>query len=171
MKEVWKNIKGYEDLYQVSNLGRIKTIKTNRIRKNQIDRNGYERIMIRNKLLYVHRLVAEVFIPNPKQYREVNHKDENKLNNTVDNLEWCSREYNNSYGNRDNKVREKLKIKIEQYDLQGNHIKTWQSIISAIKFYNNYHITDCLKGRRKTAGGYIWKYAETRKRIEEELEL
>ena len=107
---------------------------------------------------YVHILVAETFLDNPLNKLEVNHKDENKKNNRVDNLEWCDRKYNNSYGTRDVRVAKKLGIKINQYDFENNFIKTWDSIRSALDVYKNTHIVDCLKGRRKTASGFVWKY-------------
>lgn len=115
-KEIWKDIKGYKGYYQVSNLGRVKSLD-----RYSIDRRGgkhflkgiiltpylckgYLRICLhvngKQKQLAVHRLVAEAFIPNPNNYPQINHKDENKTNNTVDNLEWCTAKYNNNYGTR-----------------------------------------------------------------------
>lgn len=102
MKEVWKDIKGYEGLYQVSNLGNVKSLKFNKEKiliplfdKNylfiQLWKNG------KYKRYKVHRLVAEAFIPNTNEYSCVNHKDENKQNNCVDNLEWCTNQYNIEY--------------------------------------------------------------------------
>lgn len=106
--EIWKDINGYEGLYQVSNLGRIKSLpkfhQGERILKERIDRYGYLYIgFFKNKVkkyYKIHRLVAEAFIPNPKELPCVNHKDENKTNNNVENLEWCSVAYNNSYATR-----------------------------------------------------------------------
>lgn len=111
--EIWKNInlKGYEDFYQVSNLGRVRSVDKvdslgrlirGKIKSNANNGNGYLVVNLKNngkqKMVTVHRLVAEAFIENPKNLPCVNHKDENKTNNKVNNLEWCDHKYNNSYG-------------------------------------------------------------------------
>ena len=121
MKEVWKDIKDFSN-YEISNLGRIKSkekydsinrLKPEIILKTRITTNGYEGVSLTkegkryNK--EIHRLVAETFIPNPENYPVVNHKDEDKLNNKVDNLEWCTISYNNSYGTRLKRVSESQK--------------------------------------------------------------
>ena len=163
-KEVWKDIKGYEGKYQVSNLGRVKSL---------IDNQGKQRTMIlkqscekyckvtllknsKQKRFRVHRLVAEAFIPNPNNYLYINHKDENPKNNVVDNLEWCTMAYNNTYGHRLKNVCKK----VGQYDLQGNLIKVWNSFMDIQRElgFSNSSINSCCKGRRKTAGGFIWRY-------------
>jgi predicted XRE-type DNA-binding protein len=100
MDELWKDIPGYEGHYQISNLGRVKSIKfkNHRIMKTKVDM-GYEQIGLRlpnkiKKFFKIHRLVAKAFISNPNNYPQVNHKDGNKLNNHVENLEWCSSSQN-----------------------------------------------------------------------------
>lgn len=138
MQEVWKDIKGYEGLYQVSNFGRIKSLERKRIDRNQIlpekilsirkKENGYLTVSLnkntKDKKHLVHRLVAQAFIPNIDNKPCINHKDENKTNNNVDNLEWCTHKYNSNYNN----LFKKRYKKVNQYDLQGNFIKEWNSI-------------------------------------------
>lgn len=110
IKEYWKNIKGLEGEYQISNLGRIRHIN---IIKDRIV-GGYNQITIRKKDYKIHRLVAEAFIDNPNNLPQVNHKDENKQNNNVDNLEWCDARYNINYGSRTQKQIETFKNKFNK---------------------------------------------------------
>lgn len=180
MIEIWKNIKEYED-YQVSNLGRVKSLKFGKeIIMSQItDRKGYLCVKLckngKHKKFSVHRLVAEAFIPNPNNYPQVNHKDENKQNNCVENLEYCTNEYNHNYGTAIERAAEKIKGRtdivekrvakllkpIQQIDLEtGIVLKEWPSIIE-VKRKLGYHqssIISCLKGRTKKSYGYKWKY-------------
>ena len=182
--EVWKNIKGYEGLYQVSNKGRVKSLertiidKTGRKRlrkelilKPKTERNGYLRVNLCNgcgkvKRFYVHRLVCEAFHGNPKNKPCVNHIDENKANNTVSNLEWCTYEENNKYGTRPAKVAKanvKNKSKpIGQYTTNGKLIKVWQSAkeVQRQLGLSQGNISEVARGKRKTAYGFVWKYVE-----------
>lgn len=168
--EIWKNIPNYDGLYQISNLGRIRSLYKykgiNNIMGQRI-KKGYCTIGLRKqgkrKWYQVHRLVAQTFIPNPDNLPQVNHKDENKLNNNVENLEWCTVAYNNTYGTRIQKVISKTSKKILQYDLEGNFIKEYKSISNAAKdnkIKSLSNITMCCQGKWKQAGGYIWKYKE-----------
>lgn len=120
MIEIWKDILGYEGLYQVSNLGNVRSLNYRRSGKTKLLKqgtdNGYKRVELskngKKKKYWVHRLVAISFISNPNNYKEVNHKDEDKSNNNVNNLEWCTREYNNNYGTRNKRTSESHKGKI-----------------------------------------------------------
>lgn len=164
MKEVWKNIKNYEGYYQVSNYGNIKNVRTGRILKHFIQGCNYYYVILsinnKQKHKYIHRLVAEAFIPNPNNYKYINHKDENKLNNNIENLEWCTQKYNCNYGNGIEKGHINQRKKINQYDLQGNFIKQWDSALQIRKHLNisDTHVGDCCKGITKSFKNYIWKY-------------
>lgn len=124
--EIWKDVKGYECLYQVSNFGNIK--RDNKILNPGKNQDGYSMVCLckdgNQKIKLVHRLVAQAFIPNPNNYPQVNHKDENKSNNTVDNLEWCSIQYNQEYSN----AKEVL-----QYNLKGELVRKYSSLSKAAK--------------------------------------
>lgn len=161
MKEIWKDIKNYEGHYQVSNLGRVKSIKFGKeiILKQQQCMDGYYYVNLSKngiaKRYYVHRLVAEAFIDNSDNLPCVNHKDENKQNNVVSNLEWCTHEYNNNYGTRI----ERCSKTVLQFDLNGNLIKEWKSLHECNRNgFNQGDICKCCNGKRKTAKGFIWKY-------------
>ena len=115
--EEWRDIRGYEGLYQISNLGRVKSLRDNhgKYREkilNPSNRKGYLIVSLcrkgRKREFKVHRLVALHFIDNPNNYSQVNHKDENKENNRVDNLEWCTPKYNSNYGTRTQRASEKI---------------------------------------------------------------
>lgn len=169
MEEIWKDIKGYEGLYQVSNLGRVKSLRRNIILKQGIT-CGYERVVLYTNNSYknflIHRLVAHAFIPNPDNLPQVNHIDENKLNNCADNLEWCDSKYNSSYGTRRKRISQRLlnnknKSKIVlQYSLEGIFIKEWKSTRDAQRNlgFNQSYISKCCRGKQAYAYGYIWKY-------------
>ena len=182
MEEIFIDIKGYEGLYQISNLGRVKSLerqvigKYNSIRtlkefimKPNIIKKGYLRIHLckngKMKHFLVHQLVAYHFIPNPNNYHCVNHKDEDKQNNCVDNLEWCDIEYNNNYGTRNERLsvaftnNPKRSKPIIQLDKEGNIINEYPSINEAERNgFSHSKIIDCCKGKRKTHKGFIWKY-------------
>ena len=160
MNEVWKDIPGYEGLYQVSNFGNVKSFlidkKNGSLRKLNTDKYGYHYIILYkngiSKTIKVHRLVAQAFIPNRDNLPEINHKDKNRKNNNSENLEWCTNLYNIQYS----RAKE-----INQYDNNNNFIKRWNCIREASRKLkiDSGDITKCCNGKRKTAGGYIWKYA------------
>ena len=164
MEEIWKDIKDYEGHYQVSNLSRVKSIKFGKeiILKQHIRGGYYSVVLSKNgilKIFKVHRLVAQAFIPNPNNYKEVNHKDENKQNNVISNLEWCDRKYNQNYGTRTERVAEKCSKKVYQYTLDGKFVKEWSSTKECGRNgYIQQAISACCRGRYKTAHGFIWSY-------------
>lgn len=165
--EIWKDIVGYEGLYQVSNLGRIKSLRFNKekILKPTISSKGYLRVdLIKNqkrKTKYIHRIVLENFIPNVNNFPEINHKDENKTNNSVENLEWCTSQYNCHYGTRIKRFSDNKKKKIYQFDLDENFIREWKSAVDIEKEIGleKSNIRSCCRGEIRKAYGFIWRYA------------
>lgn len=192
--ETWKNIEGYEGLYMVSNYGNVKSLDYRHTGKECILKpgthgNGYKQVGLyknrEKKKYHIHRLVAETFIPNLYNYPIINHKDENPSNNCVDNLEWCTHEYNMNYGTVKERIGAKNKskeISIEQRKIisefnrgkwTGKKNVRAKKIIcittgeifdymdEAVKKYNATHISACCRGERKSAG----KHPITGKRL------
>lgn len=163
MEEIWKDIKGFEGLYQVSNMGRVRSLRKNIILKSRIAR-GYEGVTLCanniHKDYYIHRMVANAFIPNPNNYPIVNHKDENKTNNCVDNLEWCTQEYNVNYGTGIAKRARSRSKKVLQFNLDGTFIKEWKSTMDVQRNlgFAQSNIVKVCNGKRKSAYRYLWKY-------------
>ena len=168
MKEIWCPIKGYEGQYEVSDKGRVRSLKYGKERILKPGRNncGYLIAGLCNngehKWYSVHRLVAQTFIPNPNNLPEVNHKDEDKENNSVHNLEWCSSKYNANFGTRTQRQAEKLSKPVLQYSLDGEFVKEWSSTIGVERNLGYLHnnISNCCNGKRKSAYGYIWKFKD-----------
>ena len=165
MDEIWKDKKNYEGHYQVSNCGRVKSIKfgKERILKLRTDKDGYFKVDLskNNKLktFTVHRLVAEAFLPNPYNLPCINHKDECKTNNNVNNLEWCNSKYNINFGTRNEKASKKLSKPVLQYTLEGEFVKEWSSTMECGRNgYNQGNVAACCRGERKTHKGFLWRY-------------
>lgn len=172
MQEIWKEIPNSNGLYFVSSLGKVKSVNPSRLHGNKehflkpyVINSGYEVIEIytgvgKRKKHLVHKLVAEAFIPNPDNLPCINHKDENKLNNSLENLEWCSYKYNNNYGTARIRQIEKMGRRVSQYDLNEHWIASFLSVKVASKYTNTSatYISDCCKGKCTSAKGYIWKY-------------
>ncbi len=168
MQKIWKNIPNYSG-YQVSNLGEIKG-KRNKILIGGIKRGYREVILVDNNIRHyklVHRLVAEAFIPNFENKPQINHKDGNKLNNCVDNLEWCTQSENMKHAYKKGlqkplyAVKNPRAKKVEQYDLKNNLLKCYNGIreASRINNLNPRDITKCCQRKRRQVGGFIWRYS------------
>jgi hypothetical protein len=167
-KEIWRPIKGYEGLYEVSNLGRVrslpnKTHKEVKYLKDHIDRFGYCKVVLfkDNKIsnFQVHRLVAEAFIPNPNNLSCVNHKDECKNNNVWTNLEYCTVAYNNTYNGRAKKSGEKHSKPVKQLTKDGILVTIWKNEYEAGKNgFNAKDINACCNKKRNSHKGYLWEF-------------
>lgn len=165
--EVWKEVYGFNVLYEISNLGRVRTKYSpggfytgEYVYLSPSDNgHGYQRFNWStgktNQTVYVHKLVAQAFIPNPNGYDEVNHKDENKSNNASSNLEWCSHRYNAAYGTRNIRASEKRCVKVEcvETGVIYNSVKE-----AAVRHgVGITAISNCLNGRAKSCAGKTWR--------------
>ena len=187
MNEQWKDVKGWEGKYQISNFGRLKSIlknKNGKIRSVKNRHGWYLTVPLccncHRETVRIHRLVAEAFIPNLHKYPEVNHKDGNKQNNNVENLEWCTRAMNMRHAIKMNpriiknmvNYNRFLKTKtILQYNLKGDYLAAYPNAVEAHKSTGVCHRNilqvasqdEYRPGKtRKQAGGYVWKFKETR---------
>ena len=197
--EEWRDVVGWENLYKVSSFGRIATLShtidytsdydgeiipkiykvKQCVRKMYKDRAGYSVVTLRKgkyfKLLKVHRLVAMAFIPNPKNLPQVNHKDEDKSNNTIENLEWCSDLYNNNYGTRNKRIRQKIAKAHKDGRLKGAAKASSKSVVavslddgSTIAFermsylheygFERHLVSKCCRNIRESYKGYKWYF-------------
>ena len=169
--EIWRDIEGYEGLYQVSNCGRVRSLKFGKERiLNPVKiGSGYLQVGLykneKQKKFKVHRLVAKAFIPNPNNLPEINHRDEDKTNNKVVNLEWCSSKYNINYGTRNQRVVEKntngkCSKPVLQFTKSREFVKEWKSTHDVERNLGYCHgkISACCIGKQKTSYRFIWKY-------------
>lgn len=169
-KEVWKDIKGYEGRYQVSNLGRVKSLPIDEkfckrpeeiILTPFLCGSGYYEVTLyyqkRRKPKLIHRLVAETFIPNPDDKKEVNHKDGNKLNNDASNLEWVTPSENQQHSRK--------VLKSQSHKCKVICVETGESFDSIKDASDKYGLKSpliwkCCNGKQNTTGGYHWRYKE-----------
>ena len=193
--EEWRDIKGYEGYYQISNMGRVKSVERTvrcgrgyriipeKIKKGKDNGHGYLQVKLykecKVKQPLVHVLVATAFLDNPDNLPEVNHKDEDKTNNCVENLEYCSKSYNINYGTRNKRVAEKVSEKLKGRKQSEEHIKKkskpvfsvnkksglimwWKSIMEAERCtgIDKGNITRCCQGKLKSVGNHYWFYAD-----------
>lgn len=168
IEEEFKAVKGYEGLYEVSNLGRVRSLKygKGRVLCGSNNGAGYLQVVLsknsKRKDCAVHRLVAEAFIPNPDGLPQINHIDEDKTNNCVWNLEWCDVKYNINYGTGIERSAEKRGKRVYQYTLSGSFVRSYTSTREAERQtgIRISSISDCCNGKRnyKSAGNYRWSY-------------
>lgn len=169
MGEVWKDVPGYEGLYQVSNMGRVKSLLRNKIITEHNTSNGYLQVHLnKNKKVkyeYIHRIVARVFSEGMSELRnEVNHIDGNRINNISTNLEWCTRSENHNtelYIQRQKNAKYKKTKRVKQFSLNGEFIAEYFGIHEAnrVTGIDRRGISWCCKNIQKTAGKFIWKFA------------
>jgi len=186
MEEIYKDIKGYEGIYQISNLGSVKRLEYKRYNKKAKafviykehllkpiinNAKGYKVVSLCKdgiiKIKTIHRLVAETFIPNSSNYKCVNHLDGNKMNNDISNLEWCTYSENIQHAYRIG-LNKKNK-EVNQYNLNGEYLSTYKSTYKASyeTGINQSNIYMCCVGKRKRAGKYIWKFKNNKENKDE----
>ena len=184
MQEVWKDIQGYEGRYQVSSIGNVRSLNycgtKGYVQNLKVKTNNSGRLWVMlykngvGKPMLIHRMVGMAFIPNPSNLPQINHKDENPQNNTVENLEWCTNQYNVRYtadrhpdwfrhGGNPGRSRNSKNSKriIRQCTMDGKVVKEWKNArtIFIQTGMSSWSIAECCRGKRKTAYGFRWQYA------------
>ena len=172
MEEIWKTIEDNTD-YQISNLGRVKSLKygKERILKNKQDTKGYEFVNINGKCPKVHRLVASAFVPNTDNKPQIDHINTDRTDNRVENLQWvtnkenCNNPMSKQHYSKGNKG--KTAISILQFTKDGEFVKKWDSMndVENILHFNHSHISQNCIGKRKTAYGFKWGYVDDYEKI------
>lgn len=157
----WKIIEGYEN-YEVSNFGHVR--RNGKILSPGVNKKHLQVALSKNGKIvhrFVHRLVAEAFIPNPENLPQINHKDENPANNCVDNLEWCDCRYNINYGTRTERMIQTKYKPVNQFTLDGILVKQWPSIksIETTLGINRGQISRVCRGVMQKTHGFTWRFA------------
>ena len=157
-----KDVIGYEGIYAVTSCGKVWSYKRKIFLSQRYDKDGYPRVDLchnnKHKTVFVHRLIAEAYIPNPDNLPQVNHKDECRTNNSVNNLEWCSAAYNVNYGTRTERASKSKSKPVYCIELE----QTYPSQIEAARILNlnQSAIGKCCRGQQKTHGGFHFEYAQ-----------
>ena len=171
--EVWRDVVGFEGLYKISNKGKLYSVERKNSRgrkcggrtlKPSRDKNGYIRVTLcensKLKNKFIHRLVAEAFVHNPNGYSEINHRDENKKNNCVENLEWCTRKYNMNHGTRTERFARSKSKKVKAVNVETGEVITFNSVKEA-RNKGYYNISQACRGVYCSGHlykGYKWSY-------------
>lgn len=177
--EEWRDVVGYEGLYQVSSMGRVKSLERKlphwcggertvkeRFLKPGAAREGYLIVCLsdggKRKMFFVHRLVCQAFHDNPENKLDVNHINENKTDNRACNLEWCTRKENCNHGTRNERMAKTKSKPVGQYTLDGELVKIWPSTMEVQRQtgFGQGNISYAANGKYKQAYGFVWKYVE-----------
>lgn len=169
-KIIWKDVDNYEGVYEISNTAVIRRKDNHQIKKQHVDNLGYYAVSLwkdgAGQTVRVHRILAKAFIPNPNNYPCINHKDEDMSNNSLENLEWCTKKYNNCYGTKIQRQNKKKNRAILQYSLSGDLLKEYESesIAASVCGISQARISNSALNGGIPYKGYIWRFKEERER-------